>query len=211
MKIKRFAAMTLALLAVGVLATAQIKPMSGKVLVPDSSIEKPTDIGHAAHTNIQVFLPKELLRNEQTSGPPYGGYAYETPASLACVYGLVTPVTGCNPNAVTKIPVGGARMIAIVDAYDAPNAASDLAKFSTQFGLPPASFQVVYASGAKPPYNMGWEFEESLDVLWSHAMAPEARIVLVEAASNSFKDLMAAEDMASKMVNAAGGGEVSNS
>ena len=91
MKIKRFAAMTLALLAVGVLATAQIKPMSGKVLVPDSSIEKPTDIGHAAHTNIQVFLPKELLRNEQTSGPPYGGYAYETPASLACVYGLVTP------------------------------------------------------------------------------------------------------------------------
>ena len=210
MKINRFAALTFALLMVDVLATAQIKPMSGKVLVPDSSIEKPLDMGRAAHTNIQVFLPKEL-RNEQTSGPPYAGYAYETPASLACVYGLVTAVTGCNPNTVKKTPVGGARMIALVDAYDAPNEASDLAKFSLQFGLPLASFQVVYASGSKPPYDMGWEFEESLDVQWAHAMAPEAKIVLVEAASNSFKDLMAAEDVAARMVNAAGGGEVSNS
>ncbi len=211
MKIKRFAGMTFALLVVGGLATAQIKPTSGKVLVPDSSIEKPIDVGRSAHTNIQVFLPKEFLQNEQMSGPPYAGYAYETPASLACVYGLVTAVTGCNPNTVTKIPVGGARMIAIVDAYNAPNAASDLAKFSMQFGLPPASFQVVYASGVQPPYDMGWEFEESLDVQWAHAMAPEAKIVLVEAAANSFKDLMAAEDVAAKMVNAAGGGEVSNS
>jgi subtilase family serine protease len=42
-------------------------------------------------------------------------------------------------------------------------------------------------------------------------MAPNAKLVLVEAASSSYTDLMAAEDMASKMVNAAGGGEVSNS
>jgi subtilase family serine protease len=102
-------------------------------------------------------------------------------------------------------------MIAIVDAYDAPNAASDLAAFSTQFGLPAASFEVVYASGSRPAYNAGWELEESLDVQWSHAMAPDAKIVLVEAASNSDSDLLAAEDVASKMVNAAGGGEVSNS
>ena len=208
--IKRFAAMTLASLMVSTIVTAQIRPMSGKVLVPNSSIEKPTDLGRFAHTNIQVFLPKELSR-EQTSGPPYAGYAYETPASLACVYGLVTAVAGCNPNQAIRLPAGGSRMIALVDAYDAPNAASDLAKFSMQFGLPPASFQVVYASGVQPPYDMGWEFEASLDIEWAHAMAPEAKIVLVEAASNSFKDLMAAEDVAARMVNAAGGGEVSNS
>jgi kumamolisin len=208
--IKKFAAVTLAALMVSAIATAQIRPMSGKVLVPNSSIEKPTDIGRFAHTNIQVFLPKELSR-EQTSGPPYAGYAYETPASLACVYGLVTAIAGCNPNQATRLPVGGARMIALVDAFDAPNAASDLAKFSMQFGLPPASFQIVYANGVQPPYDMGWEFEESLDIQWAHAMAPEAKIVLVEAASNSFKDLMSAEDVAARMVNAAGGGEVSNS
>ena len=57
----------------------------------------------------------------------------------------------------------------------------------------------MYASGIKPAYNAGWEIEESLDVQWSHAMAPEAKIVLVEAASNSDADLLAAEDMASKM------------
>jgi len=211
MKIKTLLLGTLAVFLSLASSQGQIRPSRGKVLVPNSSIEKPLDIGRAAHTNIQVFLPSEPLRYQQTSGPPYGGYAYETPASLACVYGLVTAVTGCSPNAAKSVPVGGARMIAIVDAYDAPNAANDLSAFSTQFGLPPASFQVVYASGVKPAYDMGWEFEESLDVQWAHAMAPEAKIVLVEAASNSFSDLMTAEDVASRMVNAAGGGEVSNS
>ena len=193
------------------MAAAQAGRVGGKIIVPNSSIERSSDIGRFAHTHILGFLPAETMRNEQTGGPPYAGYAYETPASLACVYGLVAAVTGCNPNTAKTVPTGGARMIALVDAYDAPNAASDLAKFSSQFGLPAASFQVVYASGTKPAYDMGWEFEESLDVQWAHAMAPSAKIVLVEAASSSFTDLMTAEDVASKMVNAAGGGEVSNS
>ena len=210
MKLFSVAALTLVLVVTS-LAPAQIRPVSGKVFTPDSSIERPADLGKRAHTNIHVFLPTEPMRNAKPFGPPFSGYAYETPASLACVYHLATAVAGCNPNTVTKNPTGGAKMIAIVDAYDAPNAASDLAAFSTQFALPAASFQVVYASGTKPGYDSGWEIEESLDVQWAHAMAPRAKIVLVEAASNSFTDLMTAEDVASKMVNAAGGGEVSNS
>jgi subtilase family serine protease len=210
MKLFSVAALT-ALLVLTSLAPAQIRPVSGKVFTPDSSIERPADLGKRAHTNIHVFLPTEPMRNAQPFGPPFSGYAYEAPASLACVYHLATAVAGCNPNTVTKNPTGGAKMIAIVDAYDAPNAASDLAAFSTQFALPAASFQVVYASGTKPAYDAGWEIEESLDVQWAHAMAPNAKIVLVEAASNSFTDLMTAEDVASKMVNAAGGGEASNS
>lgn len=193
------------------LATAQIRRVSGKVFTPDSSIEKPGDFGKRAHTNIHVFLPTKPMQNAQPLGPPFSGYAYETPASLACVYHLAAAVAGCNPNTVTANPTGGAKMIAIVDAFDAPNAASDLAAFSTQFGLSAANFQTVYASGTRPPYDPGWELEESLDVQWAHAMAPNAKIVLVEAASNSLTDLLIAEDMASKMVNAAGGGEVSNS
>jgi kumamolisin len=209
---KLFSVATLTgLLVLTSLAPAQIRPVSGKVFTPDSSIEKPSDFGQRAHTNIHLFLPTEPMRNAQPFGPPYPGYAYETPASLACVYHLATAVAGCNPNTVTKNPTGGAKMIAIVDAFDAPHAASDLSAFSTQFALPAASFQVVYASGTKPPYDAGWEIEESLDVQWAHAMAPNAKIVLVEAASNKFADLMTAEDVASKMVNAAGGGEVSNS
>lgn len=193
------------------IATAQMHRSDGKVLIPDSSVEKPTDIGRAAHTNIRVFLPATPMRSEQTAGPPYSGFAFETPASLACIYGLTKAVSGCNPNSVTTVPSGGARMVAIVDAYDAPNAASDLAAFSAQFGLPSANFQVVYAGGTQPSHDYGWEMEESLDVQWAHAMAPHAKIVLVEAASSSFADLMTAEDTASQMVSAAGGGEVSNS
>ena len=55
------------------------------------------------------------------------------------------------------------------------------------------------------------EGEQALDVQMSHAMAPKATIILVEAQSNSFTDLLAAEDCASKKVTALGGGEVSNS
>jgi kumamolisin len=211
MNSKSFSIAVFSILGVCALAAAQARPAGGTVLVPDSSIERLADIGRQAHTNVRVFAPTRALLNKQVVGPPYAGYAYETPASLACVYGLVTAVAGCNPNKVTAVPTGGGRMIALVDAYDAPNVASDLAKFSAQFGLPAANFQVVYASGTKPAYDMGWELEESLDVQWAHAMAPNARIVLVEAASSSYGDLMAAEDVASRMVNAAGGGEVSNS
>lgn len=200
-----------AILALTSVASAQIRSASGRILTPDSSVEKSSDIGRRAHTNIHVFLPTKPLKESRQSGAPYAGYAYETPASLGCVYGLVTKSASCEPNSATTNPTGGAKMIAIVDAYDAPNAASDLAAFSTQFGLPAANFQTVYASGTKPAHELGWEMEESLDIEWSHAMAPQAQIVLVEAASNSFADLMAAEDVASKMVNAAGGGEVSNS
>ncbi len=212
MPINRLAVAALAVtLLSSPIANAQMHRSDGKVLIPDSSIEKPTDIGRAAHTNIRVFLLATPMRSEQTAGPPYSGYAFETPASLACIYGLTKAVSGCNPNSVTAVPSGGARMIAIVDAYDAPNAASDLAAFSAQFGLPSANFQVVYAGGIEPAHDYGWEMEESLDVQWAHAMAPHAKIVLVEAASSSFADLMTAEDVASQMVSAAGGGEVSNS
>jgi subtilase family serine protease len=210
MKIFSVAALAV-LLQLTSLVPAEIRPASGTIITPDSSIEKPIDIGMRAHTNVHILLPAKARTNLRPFGAPYSGLGYETPASLACVYGLTKAITGCSPNLATTNPTGGAKMIAIVDAYDAPNAASDLAAFSTQFGLPAANFQIVYAAGAKPAYDAGWEMEESLDVQWAHAMAPGAKIVLVEAASSSFSDLLVAEDMASQMVNAAGGGEVSNS
>jgi len=142
------------------LAPAQMRPASGNVVTPDSSIERSTDIGMRAHTNIHVFLPTKPMKEVKPFGAPYSGYSYETPESLACVYGLVKTVTGCTPSAANTNPTGGSKMIAIVDAYDAPNAAKDLAAFSTQFGLPAANFQTVYASGKKPGYDAGWEFEE---------------------------------------------------
>ncbi len=77
-----------------ILATAQARPAGGKVLVPDSSIERTADIGRFAHTNVRVFAPTFAPLTKQVVGPPYAGYAYETPASLACVYGLVSWLRG---------------------------------------------------------------------------------------------------------------------
>jgi len=198
------------LLALPGLAPAQLRNANGKVTIPDSSIAKAADLGKRAHTNIRLFVPAEPLQNARPFGPPYSGYAYETPASLACVYTLVKKkVGGCLPDNAVAVPTGGSKAIAIVDAYDAPTAAADLAAFSVQFGLPAPNFQQVYATGTQPPNVPGWELEASLDIEWAHAMAPKAKIILVEAASNSFDDLLYAVSVASQLVAAEGGGEVS--
>jgi len=96
---------------------------------------------------------------------------------------------------------GAGQIIGIVDAYDDPKIESDLGVFDSQFGLPTCTtsngcFQKIYASGSKPKTNSGWSLEISLDVEWSHAIAPQAEIILVEAASNSFTDLLLAVDVA---------------
>jgi subtilase family serine protease len=196
------------------LASAQAQHRGGQVTIPASSTERKGDIGLRAHTNIKVFTPTGGLPQEgaaAVSGPPFAGYLFETPASLACIYNLAPQSAGCNPNAVTAVSNGGSTSIAIVDAYDDPGAAKDLAKFSKQFGLPPANFQVVFATGTRPLNDKGWEIEESLDVQWAHAMAPNARLYLVEAASNSFYDLFTAETVAASIVANDGGGVISNS
>ena len=197
----------------GSAAVAQSGRHKGSVVIPSSSMERSQDAGERAHTNIRVFIPDEGLMSPRplNVGPPYAGYMYETPASVACVYQLARATAGCNPNTVMTNSAGGGRAIAIVDAYDDPNAAGDLTRFSQQFGLPAPSFQVVYASGAQPSRDFGWELEESLDIEWAHAVAPHAKIYLVEAASNSYSDLLVAVSTASSLVAAAGGGEVSMS
>jgi kumamolisin len=190
---------------IAISAPAQNTPARGNVIVPRSSVARPEDAGLRAHTNLLIFVPD--------SNRPEQSFSGETPASLACVYKLVAQVSGCPISGTTLVPTGGSGAIAIVDAYDDPNAASDLATFSSTFGLPAANFSVVYASGKKPPQDStgGWELEESLDIEWAHAMAPNAQLYLVEANSNSNSDLYTAEGVASSLVSAAGGGEVSNS
>ncbi len=56
--------------------------------------------------------------------------------------------------------------------------------------------QVVFATGLQPPIDRSWSWEAALDIEWSHSMAPNAKIILVEARSSSTKDLMQAVDKA---------------
>ncbi|MGC9948633.1 MAG: S53 family peptidase [Bryobacteraceae bacterium] len=96
---------------------------------------------------------------------------------------------------------GAGQIIGIVDGYDYPSVESDLGVFTTQFNLPACTIAngcltVVYATGTKPPPNAGWSGETSLDVQWAHAIAPQAKILLVEAPNGSVKSLLEAVPVA---------------
>jgi hypothetical protein len=111
-----------------------------------------------------------------------------SPSQICQAYGF---------NAVTGN--GAGQTIAIVDAYDDPNVANDLWTFDAQFGLRNPSFTEVMMPNAKgngPAPDRGWASEIALDVEWAHAIAPNANILLVEANTASYTDLLAAVDYA---------------
>jgi hypothetical protein len=136
--------------------------------------------------------------------PPAGAYA---PADLLSAYGLTSAASG----------PGGARTVAIVDAYNDPRASRDLAAYRAHYGLPRCA-----ASGAAPCLRIvnstggsrlprtdrtgDWEFEESVDLDMVSAICPRCRILLIESASDSISSLAAAESYASRHA-----GVVSNS
>jgi hypothetical protein len=137
------------------------------------------------------------------------------------------------------LPTGApsAQTVAIVDAYNDPNIASDLQTYDEEFGLPACTpgngcLRQVNESGAASPLPYphsagelesglagsglelseaeaaaGWGLEISLDVEAVHATCQSCHIVLVEASTSSFGDLEAAERTAVSL----GAGEVSNS
>jgi kumamolisin len=172
----------------------------GTIIIPRSSIFRPEDAGKRAHTNVEVAVAP----GEPNATP--GGF-WDTPASIGCVYHLTKAVTGCNPTTLTANPTGGFGTIILIDAYDDPNAASDLAAFDSEFGLPAANFQVMYENGVQPSQDPtgGWEFEESVDVQMAHAMAPRSKIILFEAQSSSFGDLFTSVGEANAVFGTAGG------
>jgi hypothetical protein len=110
-----------------------------------------------------------------------------SPAQIRAAYGI-------NQLSLT----GAGQTIAIVDAYSDPTIAADLAKFDQQFGLAAANLTVEkeYNGTAAPAYNAGWATETALDVEWAHAIAPGAKILLVEANTSSLTDLLSAVNYA---------------
>ncbi len=124
-----------------------------------------------------------------------------SPAQFHSAYGL--PTTAPTP-----------QTIAIVDAYDHPNIESDLATFSSFYGLPPCTtangcFRKVNQAGGTsyPIANPGWALEIALDVETAHAICQNCKILLVEASSASLANLGAAENRAVAM----GANVISNS
>ncbi len=102
---------------------------------------------------------------------------------------------------------GKGQTVAIVDAYNDPNAAADLAAYRSYYKLPACTaasgcFRQVNQNGKASPLpagNTGWGVEESLDVDMVSAICPNCHIILVEANATSFTSLGAAENEAAKL------------
>ncbi|MFL4905332.1 peptidase S8 [Streptomyces sp. MMS24-I2-30] len=134
------------------------------------------------------------------------------PSDLQSAYGL-TSAAASN---------GAGETIAIVDAYDDPNAEADLAKYRSNYGLTACTtangcFKKVSQTGSTtslPSADAGWAEEISLDLDMASAICPNCKILLVEATTPTMANLGTAVNRAvtlgAKYVsNSYGGGESS--
>jgi subtilase family serine protease len=143
-----------------------------------------------------------LIRTDvkQRSAASFGlehpvGYGYG-PSSLRSAYNLPSTTAGKG------------KSVAVVDAYNDPNAVSDVAAYRSAWGVPACNsttkagcLTVVNENGAASPLpadsgSTGWATEESLDVDMVSAICPNCHIYLVEASSSSLDDLGAAVNSA---------------
>jgi len=109
-----------------------------------------------------------------------------TPTQIKAVYHLPTS--------------GGKGTIAIVDAYNASTIEADLATFNNAFKLPACTVKngclEQHFMASSTATDSGWALETALDVEWAHAIAPSAKILLVEAKTPSGANLLSAVDYA---------------
>jgi subtilase family serine protease len=170
------------------------------------------------------------------AGPVYGEvarcHAHIVTDSSGRPLRMVTRSAGARPNAAAAVSAGpywpsqiraaygitgsgkANTVVAIVDAYAYPNAASDLATYRAYNGLPaltacsswPAAsaspcLRIVGETGSSPPRgsNAGWDEEQALDLDMVSAMCPRCSILLVEANSASYVDLGTAENTAAAL------------
>jgi len=142
-------------------------------------------------------------------------------------HGKVVPnatPSGYGPSAIRSAYAlgssgSGGKTVAIVDAYDDPNAAADLTTYRSQYGLPACTtsngcFRKVNQNGGTsyPRANGGWAQEISLDLDMVSAACPDCKILLVEATTASFANLGTAVNTAARLgataiSNSYGGGD----
>ena len=185
-----------------VAAVAGASPASSASSVrPHATVKDRTVCKHAHRARARCLairvdhIRRGRVRHESTPV----GYG---PADLQSAYSLPSATAGAN------------ETVAVIDAYDDPNAARDLTVYRSQYGLPPCTttngcFRKVDENGghANPDPDGGWAQETSLDLDMVSATCPRCRILLVEADTASMANLGAAVDTAVRL----GADAVSNS
>jgi hypothetical protein len=174
--------------------------------VPTTHLCGTATAGHAACFAQRRTDIKQRLASAVAAAAPSG----LSPANLHSAYNL--PSTG-----------GSGLTVAVVDAYNDPNAASDLATYRSTYGLSACTvangcFKQVSQTGSTtslPTNDTGWAGEEALDIDMVSAVCPNCNIILVEANSATDSDLGTAENEAvalgAKFVSNSWGGSESSS
>jgi hypothetical protein len=130
-------------------------------------------------TNVKHYSQKAIGPNAAPTGDGYG------PSNLQSAYDLPSSTAGSG------------KTVAVIDAYNDPDAAADLATYRSDWGLPACGtgcFSVFNEEGETSPLptnagSNGWDVEESLDIDMVSAVCPLCHIILVEASSADNSDL----------------------
>jgi subtilase family serine protease len=141
----------------------------------------------AAAPAATVLIAPDIVRFDSPAavGKPPTTADCEHLFHIACY----SPVQIQQAYGITKLiaqkVTGKGQTIVIVDSFGSPTIAHDLRVFDTTYHLHPAALTIIQPAGKVPPYQPtsnreGWAGETSLDVEYAHAMAPDAKILLVE-------------------------------
>jgi hypothetical protein len=153
---------------------------------------------HSAVCSGGRFACKARVRTDaQSKIKPFATPSGLGPADLAAAYKL-------DPSKTST------ATIAIVDAFNYPNAESDLATYRSQFGLPPCTkangcLKIVNQNGATSPLpgnapaNDDWTVEAALDLDLASAACPTCKLVLIEAQDDQGNGLFVSQNAAAAM------------
>jgi kumamolisin len=190
------------LLLIAVLASLAMVAIAqdGTVVAPASTHGLPN---LKVHTPLYVFQPAVPAPNN----PPASA---ENPGSLACIYGVTPPTSGC-PRTGSPVATGGSKAIAVVEYGNNTTLQADFNAFNSYYGLPSQTLTIRCACGSCPTNDgSGWDVESALDVEYAHAMAPNAQIIVSQFCNDPLTD-GSELGVAQYIVANYGAGEVSNS
>ncbi len=189
---------------------------TGAALAAPASPASPPSFAHACGMAAAPgFARCFAIQRIGGSGVNFQAVAAVSPNACAHPTSGYTPCDLQSAYALPSATAGSGQTVAIVDAFDDPNAEADLQVYRNTFGLPTCTtangcFKKVNQSGQQgnyPPTDVGWAEEISLDIDMVSAICPNCHILLVEATSNSFANLAAAVDTAASL----GANAISNS
>lgn len=168
-------------------------------------------VAHAAvGSRVNTIRPSAVYVNEgETAAGKPAGIRFKCQAGNA-------PVRCYNPQQIRRAYAiqsvldagiaGEGQTIVIIDGFQSPTIAHDLALFDSVFGLPDPTLNIIAPDGLTPfnpndPAQVGWSGEITLDVEWSHVVAPDATIDLVLAKSGNDPDILSATKFAVEKIS----------